>query len=120
MSILDKIWKTRKKESRQEVLKTEKELANEQHEPWVGILRMDVDPNDIANGSFELDWNDIFVARLLKAGYQGKNDQEIVENWFDSVCYNVSAGTFENEMADPEKRKIIQHRMLGNGRTEHS
>ena len=41
-----------------------------------------IDPNDPSNGSFELDWNDIFVARLIKAGYQGRTDQDIVDNWF--------------------------------------
>jgi len=86
----------------------EKRKASELHEPWVGILRMDVDPENITDGCFELDWNDVFVARLVKKGYHGRNDQEIVEQWFNTVCQNVVAGFYEQAMADPEKRRQLQ------------
>jgi len=42
--------------------KTEKELATESGEPYVAVLRMDVDPANLHQGAFELDWNEIFLA----------------------------------------------------------
>jgi len=98
---------------------TAKDLANSRGEPYIEILNIDVDDQDPGQGSFELDWNDVFVARLIKSGYQGKTDQDIVDNWFRAVCRNVLMETYEQEMADPEKR-TNNRRNLGNGRTEIS
>jgi len=107
-------FKSRKK--KQEVKKkSAKELATERKEPWVSILDMDINYEDIASGSFELDWNDYFVTRLLKAGYKGKTDADIVDQWFQQVCRNVALETYEQEMADPERRKD-----LGDGKVEIS
>ena len=102
---------------------TPKEAATVKGEPWVEVIGMELDPADFGNGSFELDWNDIFVAKLVRAGFQGKTDQDIVDNWFRSVCRNVVLETYEQEQADPEKRQQQEYnnrRDLGNGRTEVS
>jgi len=96
-----------------------KSLATAAGEPWVQVLSIDVDPNDPGAGAFELDWNDIFVARLIKAGYQGKTDQDIVDNWFRAVCRNVVLETYEQEQADPSNRRD-NRRDLGDGRVEIS
>jgi hypothetical protein len=80
---------------------------------------MDIDPNNPGDGAFELDWNDKFVANLVRAGYQGKTDQDIVDNWFKAVCRNVIQENFEQEQADPTNRPS-NRRDLGNGRTEIS
>ena len=48
--------------------KTAKEIATEKGEPYVAILSMDVDPENMHQGAFELDWNDKFVANLIRAG----------------------------------------------------
>ena len=115
--------KPREKKSEKQPTQTEnisaKDRATAAGEPYVDILSIDVDANDPGQGAFELDWNDIFVARLIKAGYQGKTDQDIVDNWFRTVCRNVLMETYEQEMADPEKRSS-NRRNLGNGRTEIS
>ena len=99
---------------------TPKELADKNKEPYVQVLSMEIDEKDPGDGAFELDWNDIFVARLLKAGYQGKTDQDIVDNWFKAVCRNVLQENFEQEQADPEIRAATNRRDLGNGRSEIS
>lgn len=113
----------REKKSEKQTVKNEnisaKDRASAAGEPYIVILSIDVDANDPGQGAFELDWNDIFVARLIKAGYQGKTDQDIVDNWFRTVCRNVLMETYEQEMADPEKRSS-NRRNLGNGRTEIS
>jgi hypothetical protein len=97
--------------------KTPKELATDAGEPWVEVIGIDIDKDNPGQGSFELDWNDKFVANLIRAGYQGKTDQDLVDNWFRSVCQNVVLENYEQEMADPEKR-ASNRRDLGNGRTE--
>jgi len=99
-------------------LSNPKDLATSKGEPWVTVLSMELDKDNPSQGAFELDWNDIFVARLIKAGYQGKTDQDIVDNWFKAVCSNVVMENFEQEMADPSNR--VTRRDLGNGRTEIS
>jgi hypothetical protein len=57
---------------------------------------------------------------LIKSGYQGKTDADVVDNWFQDVCRNVVLETYEQEQADPEKRAVSNRRDLGNGRTEVS
>jgi hypothetical protein len=103
------------------VKKTAKELATERGEPFIDILTVEVDPNNIGNGAFELDWNDFFVAKLIRSGYKGKTDEQIVEQWFQDVCRNVVLETFEQyEANDPRPSNGVQRRNIGGGRTEVS
>lgn len=102
--------------------KSEKDLATERGEPWVGILSMDVDPEDLNSGSFELDWNEKFIAQLMRFGYQGKTDQDLVDQWFQNVCRHVVLETFEQEQAnvDTGDARFHKKRNLGGGRSEIS
>ena len=104
--------------------KTQKEIATEKGEPWVGILSMDIDPENMHQGAFELDWNDKFVANLIRAGYQGKpndSDAEIVDRWFQNICRHVVMETWEQEQAmNPDANRVVQTRNIGGGRTEVS
>jgi hypothetical protein len=88
-------------------------------EPWVNVLGIEVDPDNPGAGAFELDWNDVFVARLIKSGYQGKTDADVVDNWFQDVCRNVVLETYQQEQADPVNRQS-KRKDLGNGRAEIS
>ena len=103
-----------------------KEQATANSEPYVNILRVDVDPKDINNGAFELDWNDKFVINLVKAGYKLRpddTDADIVDRWFTQVCRNVALEVYEQQQADPDNRnqmRVIQTKDLGDGRTEVS
>jgi hypothetical protein len=98
-----------------------KDLATKKKEPYVAVLSVELDPENVGNGAFELDWNDIFVARLLKAGYQGKDDAAIVDRWFQDICRNVIMENYEQwEANQTGENRIIQRRDLGNGRTEAS
>jgi hypothetical protein len=107
---------------KKEPVKTEKELATERGEPYVTILSMEVDPENIQNGAFELDWNDKFVANLVRAGYQMKptdTDADIVDRWFQNVCRHVVMETWEQEQAANPSR-VVKTRNVGGGRTEVS
>ena len=99
---------------------SDKDAATKAGEPWVKVLSVSVDADNVGQGSFDLDWNEIFVARLVKAGYKGKNDIEIVDQWFRQLCLGIVQETFEQEMADPDKRAQFNRKDLGNGRTEVS
>ena len=99
--------------------KSEKDLATEQGKPYVAILSMDVNPENLNEGAFELDWNDKFIANLRRAGYQGKTDSDLVDLWFQNVCRNVVLETFEQDQAMNMSR-FTSSRDLGDGRTEVS
>ena len=103
-----------------------KEKATAAGEPYVAILSVDLDPADINNGAFELDWNDIFIARLVKAGFQIKKDDtdaDIVDRWFQSICRNILNENYEqweaNQPVDSRPRRV-ERNDLGNGRSEIS
>ena len=117
MGIKDKpIAQEKQKKSK----KSAKEIATAKGEPYVAILSMDIEPDNINNGAFELDWNDKFIANLVRAGYQQKPKEEehiIVDRWFQTVCRNVALETYEQQQADPEIR-YTQSRDLGDGFTE--
>jgi len=67
----------------------DKRVAGIKKEPYVNVLSMGVDPENVAQGYFELDWNEEFIKMLQSAGMTGKNDEEIVNKWFNAVCRTV-------------------------------
>ena len=107
---------------------TAKEKATAAGEPYVNIIKMEIDPKDINSGSVELDFNDKFVLNLIRAGYKMKDtdtDNDIVDRWWTNLCRATVLETFEQEIADPDKRapgdvRNVVTRDLGNGRTEVS
>jgi hypothetical protein len=106
--------------------KSAKELATEAGEPYISVVSVELDPDDVGNGAFELDWNEVFVARLVKAGYMIKKDDtdaEIVDRWFQSICRNILNENFEqwevNQPIDGRPRRVDRND-LGNGRSEIS
>ncbi len=108
----------------QSPVKSEKELATEAGEPYIAVLKMDVDPNNLHQGAFELDWNEIFVARLVKAGYMMKpddTDADIVDRWFQNICRHVVMETWEQEQAlNKYSNQYVNTRDIGGGRSEVS
>ena len=104
--------------------KTAKQIATENNEPYVAILTMDIDPANLHQGAFELDWNEIFIARLVKAGYMMKPtdaDSDLVDRWFQNVCRHVVMETWEQEQAIRNSgTQYVRARDIGDGRTEIS
>lgn len=99
--------------------KTAKEIATENGEPYIAILNVELDPENIGAGAFELDWNDKFLAQLVRAGYQvrpNEPENEIVDRWFQDVCRNVVLETYEQMEAN--NTRTLNRRDIGNGRTE--
>ena len=86
-------------EIRREALQKEKEEANKKKQPWVAVLDTQVNPNNIRNGFFELDWNNEFIEQLLDAGYQGESNEEIVDAWFRTIVVQM----LEDEGLDTQR-----------------
>ena len=115
--------KTEKEAKPSKSKKTEKELATERNEPYVAILKVDLDPNNPRYGSFELDWNQPFMLKLVHSGYRGDKEEDMVDQWFQDVCRHVVLETYEQEQADLVKGdnvRYINRKDAGNGRSEVS
>jgi len=76
-------------EQRRAVLNKEKEEATKKGEPWVAVLDTQVNPDNIRNGFFELDWNNEFIEQLLDAGYSGETNEQIVDAWFRTIVIQM-------------------------------
>lgn len=91
----------------------DKAVATIKKEPWVNVVKMGVNPTNVTQGFFELDWNDEFVIMLQESGIEGKSDEEIVNKWFNGVCRTVliqeqadqDYGLEESERPDVEIRR---------------
>lgn len=110
-----------KKPRKPKVTKTPKQIATEKGEPYISVLSVDLDKNNLGNGSFELDWNDAFIKELRSYGYPGKTDEDVVELWFRNVCRNVLAEAYEQEAAQKtDNVRYINRKTGDDGRTEVS
>lgn len=114
------------KKAEKAAAKSAKDLATEKGEPYISIVSVELDPENIGNGAFELDWNDKFITNLVRAGYQlkaGESEDVIVDRWFQEICKNVVAENYEqweaNQPSD-ERLRTVGRKDLGNGRTEVS
>ena len=91
----------------------DKAVSTIKKEPWVNVVKMGVNPTNVTQGFFELDWNDEFVIMLQEAGIQGTSDEEIVNKWFNGVCRTVLVqeqadqdyGLEQSDRADVEIRR---------------
>ncbi len=80
-------------EAELEILKKRdpKAYATRKGEPWVSVLDVKINKDNIRNGFFELDWNDIFIKELIQNGYGVDNDpqEEVVDRWFRDIIYQM-------------------------------
>ena len=53
------------------------------------MLDTQVNPDNIKNGFFELDWNNEFIEQLIDAGYSGETNEEIVNGWFRTIAMQI-------------------------------
>ena len=94
--------------------KSEKELATDAGEPWVSVIDVELDPENVGSGAFELDWNEHFIKKLWKAGYRDEDENDMVDRWFQDVCRNVVLETYEKDEA------MITKNDIGDGKSEYS
>jgi hypothetical protein len=89
------------KEAEEYAKMSPKERATSKGESWVSVMDTKVNADNPRNGFFELDWNDLFIADLKKAGYgyDGDPDEEIVDRWFRDIVRNM----LSDEGLDPSR-----------------
>lgn len=68
-----------------------KEHATKTGQPWISVLDVKVNEQNVKNGFFELDWNELFIQQLITAGYGTVADpqEEVVDRWFRDVVFNM-------------------------------
>lgn len=79
-----------------------KDKATANGEPWVGVIETHVNPENIRNGFFELDWNQMFIdqLKLNGYGYNGDSDESVIDRWFKELCANVvMEGEYPSDIA---------------------
>jgi hypothetical protein len=85
--------KARVESEEMELLKKKdpKEYATRKKQPWVSVLDVKVNEENVRNGFFEMDWNKYFIEQLLEAGYGEEADpeEEVVDRWFRDIVYNM-------------------------------
>ena len=67
----------------------DKEIATIRKEPYVNVISMGIEDEDIRQGYFELDWNDDFVIMLQNAGITGTSNSDLVKIWLNGVRRTV-------------------------------
>lgn len=114
----------RKKQVKKQVKKEPKKLtkaqATKKGVPYFEIINYEYDPKNPSIGAFELDWNQEFINELRKLGYQGNDDQTVIDNYFTNVCRHVVFETYEKEQAMNPDTKQASRKDIGNGRAEYS
>ena len=82
----EQVKKLTAEEQRRAILEKEKAQATKDKKPWVAVLDKQVNPENIKNGFFELDWNNEFIEQLIDAGYSGEQPEHIVDQWFRTIA----------------------------------
>jgi hypothetical protein len=96
-----------------------KDRATANGEIWVNVLDIHINQDDIRNGFFELDWNDLFVTDLVLNGYGTKDDpeEEVVDRWFKEIVSQM----LSDEGLDPRRSSgYINVTPLSKGKSEIS
>lgn len=108
-------------------VESEKKIATLKGEPWVKVLKMELDKDKPGSGFFELDFNEDFVEYLANNGYEGNDNDSIVDNWFNDLCRNIvvegledGEGTARSFDANSKEGLIVQRLKTGDDTAEYS
>ena len=71
---------------------TTKEKATARNEPYVNVVKVNIDKDKPSDGYFE--WNQVFIRQLMDAGYSGDNEEEIIDQWFTALCSSVASSEY--------------------------
>lgn len=97
--------------------------VHEKELPHIEITGFEINPDNPKEGAFAFEWNQAFILQLRTEGFQGKNDEEVVDNWFASVCKNIVMETYQQEMARiddlPDNPNLVQRRKVDDNRNEY-
>lgn len=76
----------------------QKELHTLEGKPFIELIEGKYSKDEYGSGrlSFEFEWNQLFILELKKNGYAGMDPDEIVNNWFVDVCYQIADSEYRN------------------------
>jgi len=89
---------------------TAKEQAEKDGKAYVEVLSTNIDPERPTEGYFELDWNDKFITQLVRAGYKGEKQEDIIDTWFTDLCRQMLIIENEKDNFIVDVDKIPQRR----------
>ena len=112
----EQVKKPTAEEQRRAILEKEKAQATKDKKPWVAVLDTQVNPDNIKNGFFELDWNNEFIEQLIDAGYSGEEPEHIVDQWFRTIATQMLEQ--EGQDADRGMGYINTSKADNNGKSE--
>ena len=99
--------------------KPRKPKVNKQKvEPRVDVLKFDFDPQNPRLGSIELDWNKEFIELLIKSGYTGNTEDEIVDKWFNDICKMIAYNQYPGTAVSTSS--MVNRKNIGEGKVEIS
>lgn len=64
-------------------------IVVENTEPYVNLKGTDIDKD--GRVKIELDWNDAFIAELRSSGYQGTEDEVVVQKWLVHLANDINS-----------------------------
>lgn len=99
----------------------DKELATLHDTPWVTILdsKINVDAEAGTGLEFELDWNPPFIQSLIRNGYTGATEADLVDQWFSETCRSVFMDELDFGPVEENPTTTTQRKKTG-GKTEFS
>ena len=112
----EQVKKLTAEEQRRAILEKEKAQATKDKKPWGAVIDTQVNPENIKNGFFELDWNNEFIEQLLDAGYSGETNEQIVDAWFRTIATQMLEE--EGENTDRGMGYINTTKIDDNGKSE--
>lgn len=94
MNILKKLFSKEQPSIEQKPVHVEPPINHKKasNEPYVEVIKLSIpNPKDPTTGYFELDWNAAFIQSLRDAGYSGREEEEVVDQWFNELCRGVAS-----------------------------
>jgi len=116
-----------KKTTREQIIalyEKERDEFTARGEDYVKIVDLTPDDQDVASGEYTYIWNDIFIVRLIRSGYQFKStdtDADMIDRWHVAVSQNCAKEVYEQYLADPKNRgRQPTASNINSNYTEHS
>lgn len=101
-------------------LEYEKTRADILKKPWVHVLSIGFDKDNVQDGYFELDWNDWFIKTLEDSEYfRGETDEDLVNHWLTTICQNIALENLE-DVPEQKKSRIVTRKEIDDGKAEYS
>lgn len=96
---------------------SEKDQATADKQPWCSVVKTHINPDNIRNGFFELDWNTYFIDSLKDSGfgYEDEPDEVIVDRWLRDLAMSI----LEDEGLNSNRGMgFVNVRRIGDNRAE--